>query len=101
MYEKLAVKSPCTEDWQSMTGSDKVRHCEKCRLNVYDFFQMIKDEIVVLMGEGKVCGRLFIREDGTYVTKDCKKKLKRQRQLKFLGFTAFIPVLCIPFLGSL
>src|SRR5688500_9822640 len=67
------VTSPCTRDWQSMQGDDRVRHCTECNKNVYDLSAMTREEAARLISdrEGKLCGRLFRRADGTLVTADC------------------------------
>ncbi|MCH2208447.1 MAG: hypothetical protein MK132_21610 [Lentisphaerales bacterium] len=99
MYKELAIKSPCSESWQNMRGSEKTRHCEKCRFNVYDFPQMTEAEISKVLEQGKVCGRLFVRPDGTCVTKDCQKKLKRKKYLKVIAWAALVPLAVLPFIN--
>ena len=93
MKRELAVKSPCSEDWDKMQGGDAVRHCKKCRFNVYQFSEMTEEEIDELLKKNdRVCARLYIRSDGTYMTKDCKTKVRRNRYLKLFGLAALIPL---------
>lgn len=82
-----------------MQGNEKIRHCDKCRFNVYDFSQMTQEEIDLVLDGDKVCGRLFLRSDGTYLTKDCQKKLARKKQLKFLAWAAVLPAALLPFIN--
>ena len=90
---KDAIKSPCSQDWEKMLGGDAVRHCEKCQFNVYNFAAMSQEEIDELLNSGnRVCARLFVRQDGTYMTKDCKKKVRRKSVLKYLGLAALVPL---------
>lgn len=69
----MRVASPCSVGWETMTGDDRVRRCDSCELNIYNFAEMTKPEIVNLIenAEGRICGRLFLRSDGTVLTKDC------------------------------
>ena len=74
----LRVAKPCTEDWEQMVGDDRVRYCAKCELSVYNFADMTRDEIAELVArrEGRICGRLYRRQDGTVVTKDCNPEVR-------------------------
>lgn len=73
MLPQLRVASPCTAHWEKMTGDDRVRYCDQCKLNVYNFSEMSASEIEQLLRKstGRVCGRLYQRHDGTILTKDC------------------------------
>jgi hypothetical protein len=73
MLPQLRVASPCTADWDKMVGDDRVRYCDQCKLNVYNFSAMSSSEIeqLLLKSTGRVCGRLYQRSDGTILTKDC------------------------------
>jgi len=93
MEKKLAINSPCNENWEKMQGGDAVRHCKKCRFNVYNFSAMTQEEIDGLLNNNeRVCARLYIRSDGTYMTKDCKTKVRRNSFLKLFGLVALIPL---------
>lgn len=71
--EDLKIASPCDQRWDSMTGDERVRLCEKCALHVYNFEAMTRAEVkdLVLRTEGRFCGRFYRRTDGTVVTSDC------------------------------
>lgn len=79
---KLAT--PCTALWSEMQGDDRVRHCNQCNKNVYNFAELTRDEIdaVIMKTEGRLCGRLFLRADGTVVTKDCARGQIRPSRLQ-------------------
>jgi hypothetical protein len=101
MHDKLEVENPCSMGWDQMEGNEKVRHCNKCRFNVYNFVEMEQEEIDELLVSGdRVCGRLFVRPDGTYMTKSCAAKRKRNRVLMFLGFAALLPISFFLFTSS-
>ena len=64
-----------------MEGDERVRFCRLCSLNVYDFSGMTRAEVeaLVLKTEGRLCGRLTRRADGTVLTKDCPVGLRALR----------------------
>ena len=71
--EDLRIASPCPVSWETMTGDERVRHCRECGLNVYDISRLTRAEAERLVSttEGRLCGRLFRRADGTVLTADC------------------------------
>ncbi len=76
--EKLRVASPCSVAWEAMAGDERVRHCDSCRLNVYNTAEMTRAEVeaMVLGREGRLCVRMYRRADGTVLTKDCPVGLR-------------------------
>lgn len=92
MNNKVTIKSPCTESWDKMTGSASIRNCAKCQFNVYNFSEMTQSEIDAILTSGsRVCARLHMRPDGTYMTKNCKTKVKRKRFHKIIQWAAILP----------
>ena len=73
MDRDLRVASPCSADWERMVGDDRVRYCGECKLSVYNFSAMTAEEVerLVVSHEGRLCGRLYQRPDGTVLTRDC------------------------------
>ena len=101
MQKRVEIKTPCSMSWDGMEGSASVRHCSKCRFNVYNFSEMSQEEIDDLLSSGdRVCGRLFVRPDGTYMTKNCRAKVKRNRILKWTAAVALIPLSLILFISG-
>jgi Carboxypeptidase regulatory-like domain len=74
----LRVASSCPADWNQMTGDDRMRHCAECNLSVYNLSAMTEREIqqLVARSQGRLCGRLYRRSDGTIITQDCPKGLR-------------------------
>lgn len=72
--EILTIEKPCTASWDAMRGDDKVRHCLKCHLDVYDLSAMSEAEAehLVATREGHMCFRFTRRADGTLITQDCE-----------------------------
>lgn len=75
---KLEVASPCSQSWEAMQGDERVRHCQQCRLNVYNLSAMTRSELLELVSrrEGRVCGRFYQRKDGTVITRDCPRSVR-------------------------
>jgi hypothetical protein len=75
---KLRIASPCPVDWNQMVGDDRERHCSECNLNVYNLSAMTEREIQQLVArtQGRLCGRMYRRSDGTLISQDCPKGLR-------------------------
>jgi hypothetical protein len=74
MLPGIRIASPCTANWEKMTGDARARHCAECNLDVYNFSAMTSLEIKQLLAASKgqrVCGRFYRRTDGTILTSDC------------------------------
>ena len=73
LLSRVEIATPCTASWDAMEGSDRVRFCNKCNLNVYNLSAMNKKEAeqLIISNEGKLCARFYRRKDGTIITKDC------------------------------
>ncbi len=71
--DQITVKSPCTEDWDGMLGTGRVRLCGSCEKNVYDLTGLSDREVSDLVAEkeGHLCVRFFVRVDGTVTTSLC------------------------------
>ncbi|MBJ6761877.1 hypothetical protein JGU66_13975 [Myxococcaceae bacterium JPH2] len=72
--ERLTIRTPCQMKWGDMQGDERVRHCAACRLDVYNVREMTTPEVEALLQPGgRVCVRLYRRNDGTVVTGDCRR----------------------------
>ena len=60
---ELRISSPCPKSWDDLVGDDRIRYCGQCRLNVYNFAEMGREEVerIVRRSEGRICGTLFVR----------------------------------------
>lgn len=57
--DSIEVKSPCSEDWNKMSGNNQVRFCSHCNLNVNDLSAMTRKEALKLVrkANGRICVR--------------------------------------------
>lgn len=89
LLNEIRIATPCTASWEAMTGTDTVRFCGECRLNVYNISNMTAVQAATLIdaNEGRLCVRLYRRSDGTVITKDCPVGVRRaiRRMAKAAG----------------
>lgn len=84
-----------------MVGDDVKRFCKACEKHVYNLPLLAADELVDLIErtEGKFCGRLYARTDGTVLTNDCPvglaAKLAETRRKRVVGAAAAVAALMI------
>lgn len=84
--DNIKIASPCSQNWDAMTGIGRKRYCGECKLNVYNLSGMTRAEAESLLinSEGRLCVRFYRRQDGTILTRDCpvgwqaiKKRISR------------------------
>ena len=82
MLEDVSIAAPCRASWEQMVGDDHVRFCGQCEKNVYNLSSLPREEAEALLvaKEGKMCVRLYKREDGTVLTNDCPVGVKKRRR---------------------
>ncbi|MEQ1936197.1 MAG: hypothetical protein ABL962_20265, partial [Fimbriimonadaceae bacterium] len=73
ILDNVRVAKPCSAAWSQMSGDDRVRHCQQCKLNVFNLAGMTAEEArdLIRNREGRTCVRFYRRSDGTLITKDC------------------------------
>ena len=69
-------------NWDQMTGDNRARFCRLCNLHVYNLSELTRKQAVALISEteGRFCGRIYRRSDGTVITKDCPVGLRAIRR---------------------
>jgi hypothetical protein len=99
--DQIKVSAPCSADWDSMIGTDKIRFCNQCNLNVYNLSGMTKDEAenLVMNAEGRLCARFYKRADGTLLTENCPVGLKAIKRKVAKVTTAVLSTLLSFFAG--
>ena len=94
--DRVRIAAPCKADWQQMIGTDRVRFCGQCSLNVYNLSSMTKTEAESLIArtEGRLCVRFYQRADGSILTRNCPVGLRViYRRLSYLGRAASAAIL--------
>jgi hypothetical protein len=82
VLDAVSIAAPCRASWDEMVGDAHVRFCGQCEKNVYNLSSLPREEAEALLAakEGKMCVRLFRREDGTVLTSDCPVGVKKRRR---------------------
>ena len=94
----VTVPSPCTADWNSMTGNDQVRFCEHCDLQVHNLSQMTRSEAqrLISRSNGRLCVRYHRDLKGHPRVLPIRRRLRRigrrTSQLAAGAFTATLSV---------
>ncbi|MFN2576385.1 MAG: hypothetical protein ABR607_01700 [Pyrinomonadaceae bacterium] len=98
----VQVAAPCKADWDGMIGSDQVRFCGQCQLNVYNLSGMRRAEAESLIAgtEGRLCVRFYRRVDGSILTRDCPVGLRAIHE-KVSYWTKAITAAALTFLATL
>ncbi len=75
---RIQIASPCSADWDKMSGDDRVRFCTQCARHVYNLSALSSSQAQKLVAEkeGKLCARFYRRKDGTVLTDDCPVGLR-------------------------
>lgn len=64
--KKFGIETPCSEDWNGMTPSEKGAFCQKCAKHVHDFSHKsvleIKSTLLELSGQS-VCARMTVTQE--------------------------------------
>jgi len=78
----VQVAAPCKADWDQMIGSERMRFCAQCNLNVFNLSGMTRSEAesLIARNEQRLCVRFYRRYDGSIITRDCPVGLERIRR---------------------
>lgn len=94
--DHVRIAAPCKTDWQQMIGTDRVRFCGHCNLNVYNLSSMtrVQAESLIARTEGRLCVRFYRRTDGSILTRNCPVGLRViHRRLSYVWRAASAAVL--------
>ena len=77
LSRQLEVKTPCSANWNQMSGNDKVRFCEHCQLTVNDLTSLTPKRIRRLIAklQGRLCVRYHRGSDGKPLISQAPMKL--------------------------
>lgn len=82
LLHRLAVTSPCSQDWDSMIGNDRVRFCEHCSLHVHNLSEMTRAKALRLAenSQGRICIRYYRDLNGEVITQSVSPLLYQLRR---------------------
>lgn len=72
--DSIKSPSPCSKNWNEMTGDEKARFCETCKKDVHNISAMTRKEArkFAAQNSGKACVRFERLENGKVLTADTK-----------------------------
>jgi hypothetical protein len=87
LLARIRVATPCTADWNEMTGDERVRHCAHCKKDVFNLSDMSREqaERLIIEKRGDLCARYYQRSDGTILLADCSIGLQQKRKTRVLA----------------
>ncbi|HEV2883620.1 MAG TPA: ankyrin repeat domain-containing protein [Pyrinomonadaceae bacterium] len=94
----ITIPSPCSADWNSMTGNDQVRFCGHCNLNVHDLSQMTRAQAQRLItgSKGRLCARYYRDPLGQPFTLPVSQKVHHiRRRVSRIAAGAFTATLSV------
>ena len=77
------IASPCPWKWEGTEGKDRVKYCDKCQHQVYNFAGIERPEAnaLIFKRENVQAKTLFKRADGKFMTSDCPVAVKQTRSM--------------------
>ncbi len=96
LNDMVRIESPCSVDWDSMSGDDCVRTCTNCSQKVFNLSRLPAEDAMTLLKSNtdSLCVRIHVRKDGTITTQECPL-LRKSITLLYSGIAAVISSLLI------
>jgi hypothetical protein len=90
LLDHVTVPSPCTEDWDSMSGNEQVRFCSHCSASVHNLSEMTRREAIALVrkSKGSLCVRYHHRPGAGIQTLPLHNIKRRVSRIAASAFTA-------------
>ncbi len=90
------IPKPCHESWNTMTGNQQQKFCDKCSCSVYNLTGMNHEQIMDLRSElgGKLCGA-FQQQSQLETPEPLKKRIRRVHLKRSLVLVASISTLAL------
>ena len=95
LSKQFHIKSPCTQDWESMTGTDVIRFCEHCQLSVRDISKLSHKQFRKLRAKSgdRLCVRYVTPTDEAQRSTPVLHRISKRASVLAAGaFTASISV---------
>ena len=91
MNYKITIPEPCSEDWNTMTPTQKGAFCKSCAKEVIDFTNTTKKELSRKIAKGdNMCGRFRPEQLNTPLPTVSQSNFRRNAAM--LGFTSLLAI---------
>lgn len=89
LLDQVRIAKPCPASWNEMEGDERTRYCKLCKLNVHNISEMTREEAEAFLrkSDGRICLRIYHREDGKVMTRDCPRGVAAVRRKFALAIT--------------
>src|SRR5215210_513120 len=94
ILDRITIPSPCSADWDEMTGNERVRFCLHCSKHVNNLSEMTRKKALELVArsKGQLCVRYYRPPSGPVQTVGPQRQLyqikRRASRLAAGAFTA-------------
>jgi len=97
---KYKKSSLCPLKWDDFSGTSRIRYCEKCQLQVYDFakVELPQAEELVKNREDKDKFDFYKRVDGKFMTANCPVGRTRERNIMLMAAGSIFALVLVNFL---
>jgi hypothetical protein len=99
ILDRIDIPSPCSANWEEMTGNEQVRFCLHCSKHVNNLSEMTRKQALELVArsKGRLCVRYYRRPDGHVQTDGLMHNQLHQikRRASLLATGAFTAVLSL------
>lgn len=93
MRTKVKMINSCTQDWDKMKGSDRLKFCEVCEKNVFDFTTSSKEEILrKLNRENELCGRIKLSQIEEINSSTSNRRFPTSKWIYTLGLGSLLGI---------
>jgi Carboxypeptidase regulatory-like domain len=100
MKHTFRIASPCSANWDRMSGNDDVRYCSECHRKVYNFSTLRDEEVQRILSADKqrICARLspqpsFMKRRRRSSSKSFMIAIQRMSRVASIAFAAAIYVI--------
>ena len=95
--EKFKQATPCSALWEGTDPKERVRYCEQCKRQVYDFagLELPEAEALIFKRENRKNVTLFKRVDGKFLTSDCPVGVKKRLTLILANVGGVVLLCCV------
>lgn len=92
----------CKESWDGMNDADLGKHCQVCKMDIFDFSDLTDDELIEVLKHApqKVCGRFKASQIGRPIFVKEEKVVSKNPRFKSMLAATVMLAISTPFLNA-